>query len=243
MKESFKILFHENGDPLDPRCIERFIWAFPNSYRKVVETIIEKSERLDQSVFKFLVARLMPSFGMTRNPKFAFHGVKIDKKGAVSDPKHVIDACWKEVGKKMIRLKDYINEKACGLRNRVIADLPPASKDYAIRECSQLFEKLHGVAVENSEVGSVGASKVLFATFPEIALPVDNMEWKFVFKDMTYREVLFTMAKEINEWERKSKKHLDALDPYPMATLPGIYNVMAMSIREKEKLSALKKAI
>lgn len=140
MRKSVKILFHENGDPLDPRCIERFVWAFPRGYRKVVKIIIEKSERLDKEVFRRNIARLMPSFKMTRNPKAAFHGVKIDRKGAISDPKGVIDLCWKKVGEELLNLKGYINEKAYGVRNRTLANLSPASKDDVIKSALNFLE-------------------------------------------------------------------------------------------------------
>ncbi len=237
MKESFKILFHKNGDPLDSRCIERIIWAFPSSYRKTVKAIVEKSEGLDKKAFKLLVAKLMPSFRMTRNPKYVFHGVKIQG-GTVLDPKHALDKCWKTIKNDLPTLKDYINKNAGGSRNRAIAVLPPVSKDHVIEELSRLFEKLQEVEVENSEVGEVGASKVLFATVPEIALPVDNDEWKYVFKNMEYRKILTMMANEINEWEARfqPREHLERVDPNPNATtLPAIYNVMAMSVRERDK--------
>ena len=231
MRESFRILFYEKGDPIDPCCIRRFICAFPETYQKVVEKIIEKSERLDKEVFECNVATLMPSFKMTRVG--AFHGVKIDKKGIVSDPNGVIDLCWKRVGDELQKLKGYITDKSCGVRNRVLADLSQTSKDYVIKKSSELFEQLRKVPVKTSKVGRVGASKVLFATLPEIALPVDNVEWKYVFKTKEYREILSTMANEISEWERKTRTQLETLAP--KVTLPGIYNVMAMAARRLEK--------
>ena len=229
MQESFKILFYGNGDPIDHRCIRRFICAFPKRYREVVETIIEKSEILNEEVFKFNVATLMTSFKMTR--RGAFHGVRIDEKGVISDPRDVIDLCWKQVGNELRKLKGYINEKACGVRSRVLANLSSASKDFVIEKSSELFEELRKVTVETSGVSRVGASKVLFAVLPETALPVDNLEWKYVFKTRDYREILSTMVKEISEWEKKSNIRLETLDPHLKATLPAIYNIMAMAIR------------
>lgn len=227
MQKSFKILFYENGDPIDHRCIRRFIFAFPRHYRKVVKTIIENSESLDVEVFRFNVATLMPSFKMTR--RGAFHGVKIDKKGTLRDPNGVIDLCWKQVGNELRQLKEYINEKTCSLRNRVLVDLSPTPRNYIIEKTSRLFEDLCEVTVRTSKVGRVGASKVLFATLPEIALPVDTLEWKYVFKTNDYREVLSTMSNEIIEWERNTETHLETLDP--KATLPAIYNIIAMAVR------------
>ena len=79
--------------------------------------------------------------------------------------------------------------------------------------------------------GMVGASKVLFAVLPEIALPVDNVQWKKVFKTIDYSDIISTMALEIDEWERLVNASLDSCDPLPHTTLPSIYNVMAMKAR------------
>ena len=92
-----------------------------------------------------------------------------------------------------------------------------------------MFEELRRTSVQTSKVGRVGASKILFAVLPEVALPVDNSEWKYVFKTAEYRVVLSTMVNEIDEWERKTGMHLDTLDPN--TTLPSIYNIMAMAAR------------
>lgn len=237
MQESFRILFHENGDPVDPRCIERFIWAFPKSYRDVVGSIIQKSERLDEEVFGWSVARLMPSFGMAR--RGAFHGVRLSKNDAVIDKTGVIDLCWKQIGDRLQTLKEFINEESCP-RNRVLVSLTPDSEDYVIKKSSKLFEDLRKVVVKTrgsrtSRVGPVGASKVLFAVLPEITLPVNNAEWRYVFKTKEYRNILLTMITEIKEWEKKTGDHLETSDPHPKATLPGIYNIMAMSVRDMLK--------
>jgi len=188
MPVSFKILFYENGDPIDHRCIRRFTRAFSQSYQKVVETIIRNSATLKEESFRVNVATLLPSFKMTR--KGIFHGVRVSSKG-VDDPK--------------------------------------GSKDYVIEKTSGLFVGLRKVKVETWKVGRVGASKILFATFPEIALPVDNREWDHVFKTEEYGKVLSTMVNEIEEWERRSKMSLDNVDS--KQTLPSIYNVMAMAAR------------
>ena len=227
MQESFKILFYENGDPIEHRCIRRFINAFPRHYHEVVRAIVKNSDRIDEGVFRFNVATLLPSFKMTR--RGAFRGVEIDKKGNISDPKGVIDLCWKQIGEELCKLKGYINEKSRGKRNRILTDLSSNSRDYVIERCSQIFEELRRIAVQTSKVGRVGASKILFSVLPEVTLPVDNSEWRHVFKTAEYREVLSTMVNEIDEWERKTGMYLETLDPN--ATLPSIYNIMAMAAR------------
>ena len=232
MPKVFKILFYESGDPIAPRCIERFVCAFSKSYSKVVATIIEKSEtpRLDFQVFEYNIAKLMPSFKMTRAG--AFRGVRIDEKDRVCDPNKVMKECWKKVRDELQNLKKYMRQKASGRRSRILVDLSPKSRNHVIKKAADLFEKLVKVEVKTGKVSRVGASKVLFAVLPEIALPVDNLEWKSVFKTTKYQDILSRMADEIREWEGKFPQiPFESLDPSPKTTLPAIYNVMAMAAR------------
>jgi hypothetical protein len=83
-----------------------------------------------------------------------------------------------------------------------------------------------------STPGLVGASKLLFAVLPEVALPVDNAQWKKVFGTVDYGEIITLMVDEITEWEKDTKNSLDLCDPsYPITSLPAAYNVMAMIAR------------
>jgi len=66
---------------------------------------------------------------------------------------------------------------------------------------------------------------------PEVALPVDNTQWRSVFKTIDYGDIIRLMAEEITEWERRTGKRLDSCDPHPLTTLPAIYNVMAMKAK------------
>lgn len=116
-------------------------------------------------------------------------------------------------------------------RSRAILELPQKFRDSVVVKASELFDKLEWTTINGSNVGRVGASKILFANLPEIALPVDNAEWDHVFRTHSYGKVLSTMIEEINEWERKSKTHLETLDSKLPTTVTLIYNVMAMSVR------------
>jgi len=234
-----KVLFYEEGyrEPIDHRSVTRLLRAFPRSYSEVVEIIVENSESLTENAFRFNVASLMPSFGMTR--KGAFEGIGVDKEGRVHDRTSVIDLCWKEIGDGLQNIRRYIDENAVvHKRSRRLAELSTVQRDYVIRKTCNLFAGLCGIGVRRGQIRSarVGASKILFATLPEVALPVDNMEWDHVFKTDDYGEILTTMTDEIDEWERITNKHLDDLDPHQPTTLPSIYNVLAMSIRPLEKL-------
>lgn len=78
--------------------------------------------------------------------------------------------------------------------------------------------------------GLVGASKLLFSALPEVALPVDNNQWKKIFQTVDYSDVICLMAAEITKWEKMIGQRIDVCDPN--STLPAIYNVMAMEARE-----------
>lgn len=224
----FKILFDKSQKPLDIPSIKRQLSDFSESYDRVVKTIIANSTSLDKDTFMFNVARLMPSFGMTR--RGIFYGVKIEN-GIVRDPNHVLDACWAQAEDELQDLKEHISGNVSNHRSRAILELPTESKSYVVAEASALFDKLEWTTITGSNVGRVAASKILFAVLPEIALPVDNTEWDYVFRTHDYGRVLSTMIDEINEWERKSKTHLETLDSNVPTTLTSIYNVMAMSAR------------
>jgi len=233
MQKGFKVLF-EDEHPLDYWCIRRFVTSFPESYQTVVEEIIIKSQRLNKKIFGYNVAKLMPSFKMTR--RGAFHGLRLDnEQNKPIDPKGVISLCWKQVGVELQELKGYIKENALCERRRIPVDLPSGSRSYIIQNTNDLFEKLRNVKINGSMVGPVGASKVLFAALPEVALPVDNQEWKHVFGTDRYYVILSTMVDEIEEWEKRVQEKLNEVSPYAKITLPSIYNIMAMSARPLKK--------
>jgi hypothetical protein len=224
----FHILFDESGNAKGIRDIQHEISNFSESYDEVVKNIIVGSVSLDEHIFRLNVATLLPSFGMTRIG--TFHGLKV-KKNAIIDPKHVLDKCWKQVQGGLRDLKKELIEKNTHDRSRAILELPQKSRASVVVKTSELFDKLEWTTINGSDVGPVGASKILFAVLPEIALPVDNAEWKHVFRTHSYGKVLSTMIEEINEWERRSKTHLETLDSKLPTTVTSIYNVMAMSVR------------
>jgi len=227
--ERFRVLFHKNGSPIDVSGIKLLVSEFSESYDKVVKKIIADSTTLNRDTFRSNVATLMPSFRMTR--RGAFHGLKIVD-GAIRDPNCALGICWTQINGEMQDLKKHISENTSD-RSRAILELSPESLNYVIGKVSELFEKLKWTSVNDSDVGRVGASKILFAVLPEIALPVDNAEWDYVFRTDNYGRVLSTMINEINDWEAKSQTPLESLGS-PPTTIPSIYNVMAMAVRPKK---------
>jgi hypothetical protein len=130
----------------------------------------------------------------------------------------------------------YLQQNGLLNRSRIVVELAPTMQDYVVKETGRLFVALSEIEVRNSMISRVGASKILFATLPEIALPVDNVEWDYVFETENYEEILSTMINEIKEWERKTGHKLETVEQNGHTTLPSIYNVMAMSARPLDKL-------
>jgi len=221
--QNLKILFNKDGNPKTAKMIQEKLSVFSESYHKVTKKIIELSLNLNEESFRENIATLMPSFGMTR--RGVFHGI--------NSKSHVLDVCWTQFGKEFEDLKIKINKNSSH-RSRAILELPMD----IFGVTSDLFDRLEWTEIKGSYIGRVGASKILFAIFPEIALPVDNSEWDNVFRTHDYRKILQLMTDEIRLWENKSKMNLETLDPNPPTTLPSVYNVMAMDARPKtQKLS------
>ncbi|HPH54157.1 MAG TPA: hypothetical protein PLY62_08900, partial [Bacteroidales bacterium] len=114
---------------------------------------------------------------------------------------------------------------------RSLVDISSPSRSIIVSDLWNMFKKLIPVCMGDATFGLVAASKVLFAIFPEAALPVDNVQWKKLFKTIDYGDIVSLMADEIIAWEGQTGQHLDSCDPASQLTLPAIYNVMAMKAR------------
>jgi hypothetical protein len=227
LQKNYKVLFDENG-PIDAARIKHLVTHFPKSYNKTVREIIGNSVTLNKKTFRDNVANLLISFGMTR--KGAFHGLKRN------DPNHLLDDCWAQSEKGLDDLKKRLSQHILHQRSRAVRELSPETRKDIVAHVSELFDKLEWITVNGSYVGPVGASKILFAVLPEIALPVDRDEWNYVFRTHSYSKVLSIMIDEISEWEQQTKPtHLETLDPKSPTTLTSVYNVMAMKARKKCK--------
>ena len=224
-----KILFKENGKPIDSRVITTCISHFGNSYNETVREIIVNSHKgVDREIFRQNVARLMPNFKMTRQGPFK--GVSYSS-GLVKDPKGQIAACWQAIGNSAVKLRHFLDEERAESRARVLVEIPHSAQKELATQLWDMFKELVSLCMGKSTLGLVAASKVLFSIFPEVALPIDNAEWRTVFKTIDYADIILLMASEIAEWERMVEVHLDSCDPHQVKTLPSVYNVMAMKAR------------
>lgn len=227
-----KILYNSHGNPHSVQYIKKCVTEFGKSYSKTVQEIIRNTaDGVNKRIFCKNVARLMANFKMTRGGPFK--GVKYFD-GTMKDPNGIVTSCWETAHQDLIQIRSFLDEKCIGTRGRILVELTNSDRNYVVSKLWLVFKKLLPLCMSKTTWGLVGTSKILFAVLPEIAQPVDNVQWKKVFKTIDYSDVISTMAAEIDEWERLVNAPLDSCDPLPHSTLPSIYNVMAMKARPNE---------
>jgi len=209
--------------------ISSAISNFGNSYNETVRDVIVNSRNdLNRKIFFQNVAKLMPNFKMTRQGPFK--GVSYSD-GKVIDPNEQIAACWEGIGDSAVKLREFLDEKGIESRARILVEMSNSAQKEVATQLWNMFKKLVSLCMGKNTFGLVAASKVLFSVFPEVALPIDNAQWRNVFKTIDYGDIILLMASEISAWEKIVKKSLEFCDPREITTLPSIYNVMAMKAR------------
>ena len=225
------ILFKENGSPYGSQCIQESVTNFGKGYnRTILQAIANSNGGLDKHVFHVNVGQLMPNFLMGRAGPFK--GVKYSH-GRVIDPNGIISDCWKGIGDQAVSLREFIDRRNKGKRSRALLNISVSERYTVASDLWKMFKTLLPFCLGKQSMGLVGASKVLFAVFPEVGLPVDNAQWRNVFQTVDFGDVVLQMAAEIEKWESETCVHLEECDPNEGLTLPGVYNVMAMKARPK----------
>jgi len=211
-----------NDQPISPSAISIKIDEFGKSYNKATHEIIINSKVLDEegNVFIKCASRLLFSFKMTR--RGPFHSSSLEESLLHS---------WNEVGTDLLEINKLV--LSSGLpRDRYLLDLIEKERDELIAKIWIITKKLLPITMSKTSYGLVGASKILFSVLPEIALPVDNTQWKYVFKTVDFGDVLRFMVSDIQDWEGITGMQLNELDQSKrLSTLPAVYNVMAMRAR------------
>lgn len=224
-----QILFNKKGTAKKPAVISSAISNFGNSYKETVrEIIVSSGNGLDRKIFFQNVSKLMPNFKMTRQGPFK--GISYTD-GKANDPKGQIAACWGSIGDNAAKLRDLLGEERAESRKRILVGMSHSDQKEVAIQLWNMFKKLVSLCMVEYTYGLVGASKVLFSVFPEVALPIDNTQWRSVFKTIDYGDIIMAMAAEITKWEERTGRLLDECSPYASFTLPAIYNVMAMKAR------------
>ena len=195
-----KILF-KSGKPIPCKEISRLIDNFGDSYNRTVREIILSTDGpINKDLFIRNAAKILNNFKMTRQGPFRRLG--FDARGKVTGPVEKLDQCWKLIGEQLLEIKSKISDWDLKPRSRTILLM----KEHQINEIVDIiwsaFKRLLPATMSEHSYGLVGASKILFAVFPEIVLSVDNLEWKHVFKTVDLGDIIKLMVNEIREWQK-----------------------------------------
>jgi len=216
-----EILFDANGHAISPSEISNKINNFRDSYNNAVGEIIKNSKDLDQygDIFIKCASRILKSFGMTRRGPFR------------NNLNEILHDCWNAIGADLIEIKKYVLKHGLS-RDRYLLEIDIQERDELIRKIWLLAKMLLPFTMAKNTYGLVGASKILFSVLPELVLPVDNDEWKIIFKTVDLGDVINHMIFDIQNWEAITGFHFNELDhSNRLTTLPSVYNVMAMQAR------------
>ena len=215
------ILFDKTGVALPPDQVVFHIKEFGESYKDTTGEIIRNSRLLDAKgeVFIKCASHLLANFGMARSGPF-----QRNMKGTLQE-------CWSVIGSALLEINYSIIGSGLS-RDRYLLDVDDAERDILLTEIWRLTKELLPFTMAESTYGLVAASKILFSVLPEIILPIDNIQWKLLFKTVDLGDAIRFMAKDIKRWETTTNRRLNELDPTRrLTTLPSVYNVMAMAAR------------
>ena len=218
---SCNVIFDDNSSAIRPLDIASQIASFSESYKNAIAEIIRDSAVLDSEgwIFTKCVSRLLKNFKMTR--RGAFH----------EELEIKLQDCWSTIGPTLFELKNFIRRSNAS-RDRFLLEISPTNRTEIINTVWQMSKALLPFTMTENSYGLVGASKILFAVLPEIVLPVDNTQWKQLFKTVDLGDVIRFMVADIQKWESSTGQYLNQLDKSRrLTTLPAVYNVMAMSAR------------
>jgi len=228
----FKILFR-NNQLIAPEEISNAINAFGASYAKTVRRTILATDKgeVDKTLFIKNVARILNNFKMTR--KGPFQGIGFDSEGKIKGPVGKLEECWDAVRSEVVAIKLQITQLRLAPRSRTIALLSDSQIEIVTDLIWSACKGLLPITMSTYSYGLVAASKILYAVFPEIVVPIDNVQWKQVFQTVDLGDVIKLMRSEIAEWEAITGINIDSCEKESVpTTLPAIYNVMAMEARD-----------
>ena len=232
---SCDILFDEQI-AVKPETITERIVAFGDKYKNATKDIIRDSRELDKDGKAFIkcASRILSSFGMTRSGPFKGAGI-----AGKTNKKKILSECWDAIGDRLLEVNNSVLENGLS-RDRYLLELSESERAQLIAKVWLMTKQLLPFTMGKTSHGLVGASKILFSVLPEIALPIDNAQWSFVFKTVDLGDVISRMVSDIQRWEQTTGRQLNELDDSKrLTTLPSVYNVMAMDARPR--LNGIKK--
>ena len=232
---SCDILFDEQV-AVKPETITERIAAFGDKYNEATKDIIRDSRKLDKDGKAFIkcASRILSSFGMTRSGPFKGAGI-----AGKTNKKKILSECWDAIGDRLLEVNKSVLESGLS-RDRYLLELSEPERAQLIAEVWMMTKQLLPFTMGKTSHGLVGASKILFSVLPEIALPIDNAQWTYVFQTVDLGDVISRMVSDIQRWEQITVRQLNELDHSKrLSTLPSVYNVMAMYARPR--LNGIKK--
>jgi hypothetical protein len=223
------VLFTKSGKPETPEKIRKIKDDFGGKgYQNTINYVIFHSSKLDISgkVFVECTSKVLTNFKMTRAGRFK--GEKNRKK--------LLKLCWTEIGSDLLKIRTSINKSGLS-RDRFLLELEQTKREALISEIWRITKKLLPITMSEASYGLVAASKILFAVLPEIVLPVDNTQWRSLFKTVDLGDVTRMMVSDIQNWEKATGKKLNEMESNKfLTTLPSVYNSVAMKARSKKYL-------
>jgi hypothetical protein len=218
---SCNILVDKDMHAVSQNEIIQLINEFGDSYTNATSKIIRDSQTLDQKgkVFINCASLILSKFGMTRRGIFS------------NNLQDKLQACWDKIGKDLLKIRNQINNSGDS-RDRYLLELTEYEFNKITSEIWAMTKDLLPITMSSSSYGLVGASKILFSVLPEIVLPVDNQQWKELFRTLDLGDVIGFMAQDIAKWESITGEKLNLMDPSGrLSTLPAVYNFLAMAAR------------
>jgi len=219
-----RVLFRKDGKPYSHRFVHKCIQGLGGGYRPGIEKAISNSRHgINAKIFAENAARLLPVFNVTqRGP---FQGVKFDA-GTIIDPQDRILRCWDLVGDDVCRIRRLLDHAAHD-RNRAVGLLEESLRDEITAFLWVLFKRLLPICMTRNTLGLSAASKVLFCGLPEAAIPIEDLQWRELYKTVDYRDAIQSMIAEVAEWEVGTGMHLNRCEDSAHATLASVYGLMA----------------
>jgi hypothetical protein len=170
-------------------------------------------------------AKIMAASKM--NQRGPFQGIMIIR-GEIHDPAGMLCAIWDSIYTPTCELKSILISSPKQSRQRLLVDMTENKFQSVADDLWKIFKRLIPFCMGVDTLGLTAASKLLFSVFPEIALPAEKVQWKELFQTIDFTDVVRLMRNEISEWERENQHVLNECDPSNSATLPEIFNAVAL---------------
>lgn len=227
-----KVLFEPSGEPQSSIYVSYCVAGREHTYAEAIRHIINTTtESIDFGVFSRNATKLMTTSKMTR--RGPFQGLRMIY-GDIHDPQRILERVWEAIGEPVKELKHRLLNAVGRNRSRMLVDIQEPLIGRIAADLWKLFKRLLPLFMGVNTVGLAAASKILFSVFPEIALPIEKVQWREIFQTVDYADIIRLMRAEISEWEVRSQKRLNQCDPLGGLTLPAFYNAVVLKAAEWE---------